>query len=194
MVLRNAVFFLALCAVALTSCLTAHRQVVRAPHPTEVSFAMVMGFSDKLEVAACPASVVQAMERVLTERNLVPKDQSGAALLEAFQSKRLPAHRVAWMQETFAEAPLTLLVETEPRFYSQLSGRYRWTVKARISLVPKGQPEMGMVSEFEGPVFMEFYHQKEAEVLEQAAPILERQLGLLLNEYLSGVGGQVGGP
>ena len=52
----------------------------------------------------------------------------------AFRMKRTTALRLAVLASANEEAELLLLVETRTRFYSQLNGRYRWTVDAKISL------------------------------------------------------------
>jgi len=45
-------------------------------------------------------------------------------------------------------------------------------------------PDAALTSSFEVPVILQFVHEKEPRALEEAAPIIERQLGHLLDQYL----------
>ena len=63
---------------------------------------------------------------------------------------------------------LLVLVDLTPSFYSQLNGRYRWSVEAKVVLVPLDRPTMGVESAFQVPVFLPYAHLKEAAALEAA--------------------------
>ena len=75
----------------------------------------------------------------------------------------------------------SLLVESEVAYYSLLSGRYRWTVDVTLTLVPAG-----LTDHFEVPVFLEFQHEREAEALAAATPVITRHVDDLIDDWLSG--------
>jgi len=179
--LLSSTFFL------LASCLNSHHAVVKAPQAMDVAVASVMGFADRREVQPCPEAVDQVLDRVLSEHNLTPHHHREAAMLTAFEARRTTPHRLGWLAEIEPAAPLDLLVETEPRFYSQLSGRYRWTVDVHITLSPRAKPEEALTADVSIPVFLEFYREKEPEALVAASALIERDVSYLLDEYLGGL-------
>ncbi|MCB9766526.1 MAG: hypothetical protein H6739_42520, partial [Alphaproteobacteria bacterium] len=85
------------------------------------------------------------------------------------------------------DAELLVLVETQVEFYSQMNGRFRWTVSVDLSVAPRDDLAQTVSASFTVPVFLQFHHEQEPEALAQAAPVIERQLGYLLDEVLSGL-------
>jgi hypothetical protein len=83
---------------------------------------------------------------------------------------------------------LVLLVETEARWYSQIAGRFRWTVSVDLSLGEVGAPEESVHQHFEVPVALLFDHQREADAINEATSVIQRRLGELMDLWLQGKG------
>ena len=45
----------------------------------------------------------------------------------------------------------------------------------------------GVTEVYQVPVFLQFHHQREAEALEEAAPVIARKVALLVDGYLGGL-------
>lgn len=85
-----------------------------------------------------------------------------------------------------------LLVETQARFFSQLSGRYRWSVYFKATLAQRNEDSRNMaaplltlgVKTFEQPVTLTYEHEKEIEAIGAAMPELARQTAYLMDSHL----------
>ncbi|MBT3220201.1 MAG: hypothetical protein HN348_14020 [Proteobacteria bacterium] len=180
-------FILFTCLLLITSCLPKQNKVVSAPQAMDVAVAAAVSFPDRKDVTGIPQELAQMMRHELEKRNLQAEILDESTFTDAFASKRRSLHRASFLSENHGGTDLLLMVEAEPRFFSLLTGRYRWTVDATISLWPPEALDETVSTVVSFPIFMEFHHEKEAEVLEAASPVLQRHLGHLLDEYLSGV-------
>lgn len=152
---------------------------VKAPVSMDVSLAAARNNLDDRQVMALPEPLLDRISAQLVARNLSPS----AVPLSTISSTRLTARRLAILSDD--GAPLVLLVETEAMYTTQMEGRLRWTVSVTLSLDPAdGEPT---TSDFSVPVFLQFQHQDADDALLGAAPIIERHVGYLLDEYLSGL-------
>ena len=158
--------------------------VVKAPSPMDAAVVGVLDPQDGGPVAGLPDRVTERVSRALTARDLTPAPVPTAQLAEAFSSRRVTKQRVAWLADGNNDAPLVVLVEAEALYYSQIEGRNRWTVNVTATVADPDAPESGLTSSFEVPVILQFVHEKEPRALEEAAPIIERQVGHLLDQYL----------
>jgi hypothetical protein len=184
---RNIGLLLALVlGVAGVSCIPKDKGI-QAPTPLDVVVVATVAYPDRPEITGVPDEVAAVILEVVQAHNLQPEVLAEADYAEVFATKRRTLHRVGYLSDHHSSADLLLLVETEPRYFSLLSGRYRWTVDATLSLVPPGHPDEAVTTEVSFPIFMEFHHEQEEEVLAAAAPVLERHLGHLLDEYLAGM-------
>ncbi len=187
MVLRNTCVFAAVVLMtSAVSCIPKDKGI-QAPSPLDVVVVAAVSYPDQPEITGVPDDVTAVIVEVLQGHNLTPELLDEADFAEVFAAKRRTLHRVGYLSEHHSAADLLLLVETQPRYFSLLSGRYRWTVDATLSLVPPGNPDEAVTTEVSFPIFMEFHHEQEEEVLLAAAPVLERHLGHLLDEYLGGL-------
>jgi fructose-specific component phosphotransferase system IIB-like protein len=173
--------------VLFTGCMAAKHQPVQAPGDMAVSSAACMGSLDSTEVQAVPASLEAALAALLEERNLQPRPVAADSFLAAFATKRTPQHRLALIADVSSDSELLFLVETTAAYYSQMNGRYRWTVDVDATISPRGDLSEAFSAQFQVPVFLEHYHEKEAAALEASVPLLERRLGALLDAYLGGL-------
>lgn len=160
--------------------------MVQAPTAMDVAFVGALEPLDDPSVQALPDSVRLRLEDQLSARNLQVVQVDAATWESAFTKGRTTRFRVAHVA-LGTDAPLVLVVETFARYGSQLNGRYRWTVQVTASLAPSDKPEDAVSSEFNVPVFLQFHHQQEAEAVDAAAPVIERQVGFLLDQVLGGL-------
>lgn len=188
MVLRNTLPLVIVGVLGLmaASCLP-KQGGVQAPTTMSVAVVLVVAYPDRPDVTGVPDVLADAMQTQLQGHNLDPQLLPPEAFTEVFGRKRSTLHRSTWLAEQHPSADLVLLVQIDPRYFSLLSGRYRWTVDAHLLLSPPGRPEETVEAEVSFPIFMEFHHETEDEVLIASAPVIERHLGHLLDEYLGGL-------
>lgn len=111
-------------------------------------------------------------------RKLAPALTEGADVLRTCTDKRTTEQRTEALQ---GAAP-TLLVETAPVFYSELNGQYRWSVGVKVTLAVAGHAVQS--ASFDVPVFLRYHHEREAEAVDAAAPVVARHVGELLDNWL----------
>ncbi len=170
-----------------SGCLSAKHQPVQAPGSMAVSVAGSLSALDTTEVKAVPEALEVAMAGLLEERNLLPKPVPADSFVAAFTTKRTPQHRLALIADVSTDTDLLFLVDTTVAYYSQMNGRYRWTVEVDATISPRNDLSQAFSAQFQVPVFLEHYHEKEAAALEASVPLLERRLGALLDAYLGGL-------
>jgi hypothetical protein len=174
-------------ALLLVGCMATKHQPVQAPGDLAVSAAACLATLDSTEVQPVPEPLVRSLTGLLEERNLEAHSVAPERFVEAFASKRTPQHRLALLAEVSTDTDLLLLVDTTVAYYSQMNGRYRWTVEVDATISPRSDLDQAFSAHFQVPVFLEHYHEKEAAALEAAVPLLERRLGALLDAYLGGL-------
>ena len=170
----------------LSGCIPKH-QAVQAPGNLAVSVAASMAMLDSPQITGVPEDLATGLMELCTERNLQPKAVPPASFAEAFASKRTTQHRLALIADVSTDTDLLMLVETTVAYYSQMNGRYRWTIQVDATISPRNDLSQAFSANFQVPVFLEHYHEKEAAALEAGIPLLERRLGALLDAYLGGL-------
>lgn len=107
------------------------------------------------------------------------------ALSEASRRSLEEACRLRGLAVTTpGEAPVEMQISAQARWYAQLAGRYRWTVETQLRLIRPGSDEVISETSFEVPVFLLYDHQREDAAFEEALPVVERQLGDLLDRWI----------
>jgi hypothetical protein len=149
--------------------------VPQAPERTEVELATVLDSFDDAAVTEPPKGLSESLSPELEKRNLVPVGADPAVLASFAQIRSTDARRAALSKEV---APV-LLVECAPRFSAQVNGRYRWSVEVDLSL-----GELPTRS-FVVPVHLLYAHEDEDEAAAEAAPMVARELGRLLDDWLA---------
>lgn len=141
--------------------------------------------------AATDAPAVDTPERfdaavleTVSRRKLVPRLLEAEGELAAVQGSRETGPRVRALAPALAGAPV-LLVETRPVYYSELNGQYRWTVGVVVTLQGGETPS---TRSFDVPVFLQYHHQREADAVDAAAPVVARKIGEVLDGWLGGGG------
>ena len=158
--------------------------VPQAATPASVVTATVVESFDAPEVTGPPDDVLERISAAVAARNLEPVVADAASWADAFQARRTTAARLEVLSDRGGEA--VLLVELAPRFSGQVNGRYRWTVESTITLAPVAHPEATLARELDVPVHLLYAHQREAEAASEAAPVVAREVGALLDAWVTG--------
>jgi hypothetical protein len=149
--------------------------VAQAPDRTQIELAAVLDSFDDQAVTEPPAGLAEVLGPELERRNLVPVSPDPALVSSFAQIRATDARRAA-----LADKPTpVLLVECAPRFSAQVNGRYRWSVEVDLSL-----GELPTRS-FTVPVHLLYAHEDEDEAAVEAAPMVARELGRLLDDWLA---------
>ena len=124
-----------------------------------------------------PVEFQQAIHGALDARGLSPK------AVPSIEAGKNQAYRLNALDQSSA-SPYVLLVESQATYFSQIAGRFRWTVQVNLALSRDGGEDV-VFRELQVPVFLQFSHQKEGAALIEAAPMVARQLGELVDELLA---------
>jgi len=157
----------------------------RLQQETPIAVAIVHDKGNVL--ASVPTALETSVRDVLVERNLVPRAIAQPSFEAVFQRKRASRDRFESVSALAADASLTLLVETRAQYYSQLNGRYRWTVYVKLSMAKAGETTAGNTASFTVPVLLTFDHQREKEALANAATAIANKLGKEIDDFIAGL-------
>ena len=174
---------LRICTLLLLAGCLKQPSAVTSGAPVPVALGAVLTGVDDGVTTPAATEVMERLSAVVSARALTPKPASGEALAVRPNS----ASRVSLLAEGAEAGGLLVLVESSARFFSQMNGRFRWTVEVKITLAPGGEPDHSVVDSFEVPVFLQFNHEGEDEALREGLPVIERRLGALLDSYLLGL-------
>jgi hypothetical protein len=163
------------CVMVLSACLGT-QPPLRLGTATPIAVVIQLESADGKSIGV-PPEVRAGLEAQLRLRDLVPTWVDGASLGDA----RTSDERVGLLTAA-SDAPWVLLVEARARFFSQLSGRYRWDVELRTSLVQRGQDPQ--VSDLSVAAFLSFEHEREAEALAFVRRQLEDDVTTLVDRLL----------
>ncbi len=170
-------------------CLHAPPQL-RVENSTPVAVAYVLDNERSRTVQDVPEALKEAVAAALLERNLVAEPIPFERYREAFSQVRSTQRRFELIQEN-ATAPLVLLVETKPSFFSRSGGRYRWTVLAQVTAQPRKEGARPASDTLSEAVILMYDHEREPEAVTQAARQIGKRAGILFDELLAqpGMGG-----
>ena len=157
---------------------------VQAPTSQPVGVAVVLSLVDEAALQEAPEAFSAKVHELLSARNLPPKAIGG--FLEPFRQKRATPHRIAYLLERADGLQHVLLLEARVAYYSQMNGRFRWTVDIDLTMAPVDGREP-MSDTFSIPVFLDHFHEREEAALQAAAPMLDRKLGALLDRWVGGI-------
>jgi hypothetical protein len=157
--------------------------VRRLDAPAQVAVAYVADAERGVGVASVPEGLKAKVVEALAKRNLVSSEVPFEKLSADFESARDSKLRYQKVAAAAGGAPFVLLVETKASFFSQISGRYRWTVYARLSAGKAGGDSV--VDEFNLPAMLDFDHEHEAEALAMAAPVIAERAGAVFDSFLA---------
>lgn len=161
---------------ALSACLKPAAPA-RARTETPVRVAVILESYDEATVALAPEVVQKRVAETLTERNIGPVPIDASATASFARVRSTEARRTA----LGTDAGPVLLLECAPRFSAQVNGRYRWTIDVQATI----GPEHADARRFTVPVHLLYAHEQEEEALVEAAPLLAREVGRLLDDWLA---------
>jgi hypothetical protein len=173
---------LTLIPLVLASCIKA-APPVQAPQPWTVAIVTVLEAAERDTLAGAPETLTEALQRAADDRALNAVVQSPDSWLKTFTAKRTTEQRVEAVAES-ARTDLLLVVETDARWYSQIAGRFRWTVDVDVTFGRSDQAAAAARQHFEVPVALLFDHQRESEAVAEATPIIERRVTELMDTWL----------
>ncbi len=178
MVLRSTV---ALALLAGACMARSPRVRLNEPKPIAVAY-LVDG--DTGPATGAPDVLRRRVSEVLAQRNLEPQT---AHLAHDLAEVRDTSRRLDLLAA--GEAPFVMLVELRASFFSALSGRYRWTVHARLSVAERNARSAATKVELELPAVLDFEHEREGEALASVAGVIAQRVGMLLDTFLAGRAG-----
>ena len=154
-----------------------NKSPIKSPSPHDVFMLSSLDQVDTRSSIPLPDSVQESLKSSITKRGLQIKTLQ---INDRFSMQRNSTQRA----NLYTERPL-LLIETQAQFFSQLEGRFRWTVDVQLNLyTEKGELFTRNLSV---PVFHQFHHQREKESLEAAQEQITRYLDRLLDDYVRGM-------
>lgn len=168
---------------ALAACLKAPAPM-QTGNARQIVVANVMDSTTDAAAAGTPAGFDAAVVGAVGRRKLVTVFVEGGPAFDTFTAVRDTSRRITALKVESGDASL-LLVETAPVFFSELNGQYRWTVAVHVTLVADGTFNE---ARFDVPVFLQYHHQREAEAVEAASPVVERRVGEVLDAWLAAGG------
>jgi predicted secreted protein len=180
-----------LAALFLAGCVSSSAPVA-APPGSRVALAFVVDDPDHREIADAPPPVHRDIGEVFVARGIAVDEAPFDRVQASFRTRRRSEHRLEALAQT-SQANIVCLVELMPRFFSQLAGRYRWTVQVRATIAERGALDDAIVEDYELPVFLEYTHENETDALERVAPSLARSLRSLVDDFVGGMGTTSGG-
>lgn len=172
----------------VTGCL--HRPVaVRLAKSTPIEVAVLVDRVQAWTKSAEEVSgdeVFASLNEALEERNLAPRPAS-PELQVALQAARESKQRLQRFGENKqGDARLLLLMELKVVYYELLSGRYKWTVFAKLTIARRDDLAAASSVDVDVPVFLLYDHEREAEALRAATPALAERASALIDSYLRG--------
>ncbi len=171
-------------ALATTACIQS-KPPQKLNEPAKVTTAYLLSFPDRPDVAPVPESVANSLVKVLGARNLQPSHVQFEQVSDELERRRETRDRLEVIAAG-SDAPFVLLVETRVRFYSLLTGRFRWDVDGRVTIAPRGDLGRAQTDEFSFAAFLEFEHQDEADALRFVEQSMSERVGLAVDRFLRG--------
>lgn len=129
-----------------------------------------------------PAKVFEGVANALATRKLIGAPYSDGRMLVHFRSVHDTDGRLEYLQGTNPDG-VVALVELQAEFYSALSGQNRWTLHVSVAVAEAGRQPLR--TRFAMPVVL-YPYQREPAVYAQAAEVVGRRLGRMIDDYLAG--------
>ena len=153
------------------------KPVLKSPKPHDLHMLASLDQLDTASSTELPKSLVRSISKRVEARGITVQTLN---LNEKYSAQRNSIQRAKMYQER----PL-LVIEAQAQFYSQLEGRFRWTVDVLLNLYTADGAVYSRNASI--PVFHQFHHQRETESLEAAQDQINRYVDRLLDDYLRGL-------
>ena len=185
MVLRRLVAFGSLVALLAGAGCLAHAQLVRLSKPAAIAVAYVQDDAYQRKSVAIPGAVAAHLDRLLEGRNLEPRHLPASTWLPRLGRMRATSARLTAVAKGAGDAPYVLLVELEPAFYSQMNGRYRWTVDLKATVAPRGDLAAAVSTSAQLPAFLLYDHERDAAAIEAVDGLIADRVSALVDDFLA---------
>ena len=153
------------------------KPVLKSPTAHDVHMLASLDLLDTANSVELPSSLQKALVSKVEARGItvqmIPLNDRYAAQRNSAQRSKIHEKR-----------PL-LLIETQAQFFSQLEGRFRWTVDVKLNLYTADGVVYNRTASI--PVFHQFHHQREKESLEAAQDQINRYVDRILDDYVRGL-------
>ncbi|RMG17297.1 MAG: hypothetical protein D6729_09385 [Deltaproteobacteria bacterium] len=163
----------------LWACATAPARP-RAPAGTALTVGVVQ---DGREPRAAPPALRRALEEALSARGIEVRWAGRRGWLPELGRVRATSARLAALAAG-AQTEAVLLVEVAPSFYSQMNGRYRWSVGLRATWAPKGDLARSVWRDAEFAAHLRYDHEREEAAVTAVAGRAAALVGGLLDDVL----------
>ena len=173
----------ALPAILLAGCLTRSTRT-RAEAATPVAVAFVTDEAHGVGIGPSPHQLIEEVFDALKERNLQPRLVPFSDLQKQFALNRDSRRRFELLTQSAPE-PLALLVETQATYFSELSGRYRWTVDAKLTAGKKTAPAEAVSRQSSFPAILQFEHEKEPEAIISVDTLIARRAASMFDAFIT---------
>lgn len=137
------------------------------------------------DALAVPDALSASVHKALKNAGVTATHLAVADYPAQLNKRTLPNHRAAALVDANGASALLVLVEAKATFYSQLRGQNRWVVNVEATAVSPKSPENALVRRFDVPVFLNYTHQREAEALVSAGPMISRRVERLVRDALT---------
>jgi hypothetical protein len=171
-------------AVGLAGCIK-RPPIARLPKPTGVGVGFVADSLSQRQPLGAPRELEAEVGAVLATRNLVARAVAPEATDTVFGRSRDSSARRRALAASLAGSPYLLLVEMQPSFYSQLSGRYKWNVYVKLSVWSRGDPSSALEDTFESPAFLIHDHEREPEAMADVSGTIARRVALFVDTFFA---------
>ncbi len=170
------------------------KPVVQYDKPFKVALAQVVDPSiNESETSAAPELFSETIEEALSARRLTPEPVPFEAMGQRFAQVRDTKRRVKLVSEVAPDHDLMVLVELRASFYANVVGTWRWTVYAKLTVGEAGRPDELLTRDLELPAALYYAHEGQKEALNMVSGAIAAEVGSLVDDYLRGHQGELGG-
>jgi hypothetical protein len=177
-VVLNRHFALVALAVAFSGCIK-RVPPQHLPERTPMAAVLVVDPESKGSVEEAPDALAERLKESLESRNVVLE----RAPLSALGGQMISNERAKALARSTPQS-FKLLVETRAIFFSQLDGRFRWTVAVRVTATRASDGASSM-EEFTLPAALQFDHQKGAAAVEAVSDEIARRAALVVDTVIA---------
>lgn len=152
-----------------------------------IRFAVAYVHDDRISNAsdAVPDDISNELTHALTERNLSVSAIGFSSVKDDLTAIRDTERRIPALASHAQGAQYLLLVETSTEFYSPLSGRYRWDVNTRVTIVDLSSKVM-ISDKFTLPAVLMYAHEDGDDAIGAVSADIEKRIASLVDRFLAG--------
>ncbi len=179
------VLFAAIGAFGFMGCV-ASTPVVQYPDNTSITTVYTYDDVDAVQSNAAPDELLTQFNDSLTARNLKVQNVDFEKVKAILTSIRDTERRLNALQNIASSSNYLVLTELSTEFYSALSGRYRWDVHAKMTIIDTRTHET-LTQSFTVPAALMYAHETGVDAINAVKSELDRKLTSLVDQFLKGV-------